>query len=153
MGHDHAKVRPWDHSGHGAYLSSIGAAFYGIRHPNSFQLIRVAREQEVYESKYFEWDPSVPMWQEVTRLKNRWPFESAISRLALPSVVSDKPVGVQAKELFDELWKLIKGRDYSTGLSRWLGSKDWFEMHKDEIDAELVEEIMLCIEEIKSMSE
>jgi hypothetical protein len=151
-GHDHATARPWVLTGYGAYSAGIGAAFLGVSHPNTFQLFRVNWANERYESRYFQWDPRIVRWQEVTHLQNKWPFTTAIKRLAASDATTSEPVSRQAERLSDDLWDLIQKRDFAAGLLRWAQDSDWFQIHKHELKRDVAETIMLYVEELKSES-
>lgn len=64
-GHTHADLRKWDQNEHEAYVCGGGASWASISHPNTFRLIRIDREKQVFEYKSFQWDASQLKWQEV----------------------------------------------------------------------------------------
>ena len=152
MGHEHAKVNPWDRSGYGAYFSCIGAAFYNIDHENSYQLFRINWAEQEYECKYFQWDPSHRKWLEVSGLRKNWPFDDGIRR-GRPSATTEESYERKASRLADDLWTYIQGRDFDNARSLWQREKKWFAANKSRMSELSAEHIELCVEEIKSQSE
>jgi predicted MPP superfamily phosphohydrolase len=145
MGHEHAQVNPWDRSGYGAYHTCIGSAFYGIEHPNSFQLFSVNRFKRMYECKYFQWNPSRRRWLERTDIETCWPFDRGTS--------SQDGLSIKATQLAAELWNLIKTQDFTTASQRYKTERDWFLQNKDKIDISLAELIDLYFQEISLWSD
>lgn len=144
MGHEHARINPWDRSGHGAYTSCIGSVFYSIDWENSFQLFRINRSTRRYECKYFQWNPSRRKWLEITDVETCWPFDRGIS--------SQEVLNKKAIELADELWRLIKKQDFPTALQRYKAEQGWFYQNKTKIDATLAESLELYFQEINLWS-
>lgn len=64
-GHTHADLRKWDQNENEAYVCGGGTSWASISHPNTFRLIRIDREKQIFEYKPFQWDASQLKWQEV----------------------------------------------------------------------------------------
>ena len=64
-GHTHADLRKWDQNEHEAYVCGGGASWVSISHPNTFRLIRIDKEKQIFEYSSFQWNSSQYKWQEV----------------------------------------------------------------------------------------
>lgn len=145
MGHQHAKVNPWERSGYGAYYSCIGAAFYGIDHNNSSQLFRINQLERRYECKYLQWNSTRRQWLERADIETCWPFDrGATSQKELSNS--------KAIKLADDLWSYIRGHDFSEALRLWKVEQGWFSQNKSSIEPDLVERLDLLFREIELRS-
>ncbi len=79
-GHTHANLRSWDQNEHEAYICGGGASWISISHPNTFRLIRIDRDKQVFEYKSFQWDASAPDWQEVSLSRDSCFFQDKLDR-------------------------------------------------------------------------